>query len=88
MIIQNKIIPLKFFCLFGMGAAFFAENECGFTQTNSASKQPNVILILTDDQGSIDVNCYGAKDLITPTLDNLAEQGVRFTQFYVGPHRS
>lgn len=44
--------------------------------------KPNVILIYTDDQGTIDANCYGAKDLITPTIDGLAETGVRFTQFY------
>ena len=45
--------------------------------------QPNVIFILTDDQGSIDVNCYGAKDLYTPNIDQLAKEGVRFDQFYV-----
>ena len=45
-------------------------------------QQPNVILIYTDDQGSIDVNCYGSKDLATPTLDKLAATGVRFTQMY------
>ena len=47
-------------------------------------RRPNVLLIFTDDQGSIDLNCYGAKDLITPNLDRLARQGTRFTQFYVG----
>ena len=38
---------------------------------------PNVLLIYTDDQGSIDLNCYGAKDLATPNLDRLASRGVR-----------
>ena len=47
-----------------------------------AKQQPNVILIYSDDQGSIDVNCYGSKDLATPTLDKLAATGVRFTQMY------
>ena len=47
-----------------------------------AAERPNVILIYTDDQGSIDVNCYGAKDLITPHMDALAARGTRFTQFY------
>ena len=46
-------------------------------------RKPNVIIILTDDQGSVDVNCYGAKDLHTPHMDDLARKGVRFTQFYV-----
>ena len=49
-----------------------------------ASRKPNVILIFTDDQGTIDLNCYGAKDLHTPNLDRLAREGTRFTQFYVG----
>ena len=46
------------------------------------ARQPNVILIYTDDQGSVDLNCYGAKDLYTPHLDQLAKEGIRFTQFY------
>jgi arylsulfatase A len=48
----------------------------------SAPSKPNVILIMSDDQGSIDLGCYGAKDLVTPHLDALAARGVRFTQFY------
>ena len=48
------------------------------------ARKPNVILILTDDQGTIDVNCYGSKDLYTSNLDRLAKEGTRFTQFYVG----
>jgi len=46
------------------------------------ARRPNVIMILADDQGSVDLNCYGATDLATPELDQLASQGVRFTQFY------
>ena len=49
-----------------------------------ATRKPNILLIFTDDQGSIDVNCYGAKDLYTANLDQLAAEGTRFTQFYVG----
>ena len=46
------------------------------------SSKPNVLIILTDDQGSVDAGCYGAKDLVTPGVDALAAHGVRFTQFY------
>ncbi len=45
-------------------------------------RKPNIVLIFTDDQGSVDVNCYGAKDLVTPSIDRLAREGTRFTQFY------
>ena len=47
-----------------------------------ADRPPNVIIFYTDDQGSLDANCYGSSDLITPTLDELAATGVRFTQMY------
>jgi len=47
--------------------------------------KPNVIVIYTDDQGSIDLNIYGAKDLKTPHMDALVQDGVRFTQFYGAP---
>lgn len=44
--------------------------------------RPNVLLIYADDLGSVDLQCYGAADLVTPHLDALAGRGVRFTQFY------
>jgi len=47
-----------------------------------SARKPNVVLILTDDQGTLDAHCYGAADLFTPTMDGLAETGVRFTQAY------
>lgn len=49
---------------------------------DGAGRKPNVIVIMTDDQGSIDANCFGAKDLVTPGIDLLASRGIRFTQFY------
>jgi arylsulfatase A len=49
------------------------------------NEKPNVIVIYTDDQGSIDLNIYGAKDLQTPNMDALVGSGVRFTQFYGAP---
>ena len=44
--------------------------------------RPNVVLILTDDQGWADLGSYGASDLHTPNLDRLAMGGTRFTDFY------
>lgn len=46
------------------------------------TSRPNVVIIYTDDQGTLDMNIYGAKDLTTPNLDRLAKKGTRFTQFY------
>lgn len=48
----------------------------------AAVDRPNVLLIYTDDQGSVDMNCYGATDLATPNMDRLAATGVRFRQMY------
>ncbi len=45
-------------------------------------RKPNVVIILTDDQGTLDANCYGSSDLYTPAIDSLAADGVRFTQAY------
>ena len=53
-----------------------------FTIETAAAAPPNVILIIADDQGSVDLGCYGATDLHTPHLDALAARGIRFTQFY------
>ena len=44
--------------------------------------KPNIIIFYTDDQGTMDANCYGAKDLHTPAMDSLAERGVSFTRAY------
>lgn len=48
----------------------------------SVQRKPNVIWVLTDDQGTLDVNCYGAKHLHTPVMDGLAREGLRFTRAY------
>ncbi len=65
----------------GMGSAALAFTSIN-TELARAKRKPNVIIIFTDDHGSIDINTYGAEDLITPNLDRLAREGTRFTQFY------
>ncbi|QOV90578.1 sulfatase-like hydrolase/transferase [Humisphaera borealis] len=46
------------------------------------TRRPNVVILLTDDQGTLDANCYGSADLKTPNMDKLASTGTRFTQAY------
>jgi len=48
-------------------------------------QQPNVILILTDDQGYADLSCHGNPILRTPHLDRLHKESVRFTNFHSDP---
>ena len=49
-----------------------------------SKKSPNVIYILADDLGIGDLGCYGQKVIRTPAIDNLAANGMRFTQHYSG----
>lgn len=54
-------------------------------------KKPNFVIIFTDDQGYQDLGCYGSPDIKTPNIDQMAEEGMKFTSFYAqtvcGPSR-
>lgn len=63
-----------------LGAMIFIQSVA---LSQSESEQPNIVIILSDDHGSVDLNCYGAKDLWTPNIDQLAKSGVKFNNFYV-----
>lgn len=54
-------------------------------QTSLAGKRPNIVFILTDDQGYGDISAHGNPVLKTPNLDRLHNEGVRFTDFHVSP---
>ena len=49
------------------------------------SKKPNIILILTDDQGYGDIQAHGHPFLKTPNINQLRTEGVSFDNFYVSP---
>ena len=50
----------------------------------TATRPPNVIILLADDLGYGDLGCYGSQSIQTPNIDALAREGMRFTQFYSG----
>ncbi|MEQ1853578.1 MAG: sulfatase-like hydrolase/transferase [Chthoniobacteraceae bacterium] len=52
-------------------------------RTTHAATRPNILLIVSDDQGWPDLGCIGTKPVLTPNLDRLAAEGVRATNFYV-----
>lgn len=56
-----------------------------FSACSSPEIPPNVIIILTDDQGWGDIASHGNPDIDTPHLDELAEAGARFDRFFVSP---
>ncbi|MCP4817222.1 MAG: sulfatase-like hydrolase/transferase, partial [Planctomycetaceae bacterium] len=70
------------FWLLGIAIPCSAGVACPSADGRSDPKQPNVVIFFSDDQGTLDVNCYGSADLYTPTMDRLAQHGVRFTRAY------
>lgn len=56
-----------------------------FTSIDAQRKQPpNIIFIFADDLGYGDIGCYGQQKIETPNIDQLAKNGMKFTQFYSG----
>lgn len=53
-----------------------ANENCG------PQKKPNILLILLDDLGWMDLGCQGNPQVDTPHIDRLAQQGMRFTDAY------
>lgn len=65
-------------------AIFLFLSACSITG-EKGDKRPNVIVVLTDDQGYGDLSVHGNPVLQTPVLDKLHEQSIRFTNFHVAP---
>lgn len=74
------------------GLIFLTSILIGFCSCETKSKEPklgipdkpNIIFIMSDDQGYADLGCYGSKSLLTPHLDKMAREGMMFTDVYVG----
>ena len=49
----------------------------------ATAETPNFVIVFTDDQGYADVGCFGAEGYETPNLDRMAQEGRKFTSFYV-----
>jgi arylsulfatase len=67
--------------LFMMGQFSCSNGNKKQTQAGNKNTPPNIILILVDDMGYSDLSCYGS-EINTPNIDKLADNGIRFTQFY------
>ncbi len=70
--------------LVAVTAAFLAPRLCPQAPPRAAQQPPNVVYILLDDAGWGDLGCYGQQKLLTPNMDRLATEGMRFTQHYSG----
>lgn len=63
----------KIFCCFGLMLGFFMAVN---------AQSPNIILVVTDDQGMEMLGCYGDKNAVTPNIDKLAAEGIKFNRAY------
>ncbi len=88
-IAMKNIVPISFAFLFWLSASTLA---LASDPSLSAPDKPNFIVIMTDDQGYQDLGCYGSPEIKTPRLDQMAQEGMRFTSFYAqtvcGPARA
>lgn len=73
-------MKVQYFLLFYI--ALF--NSCNTIEKDKTTKEklPNIIHIFTDDLGYGDIGCFGATDIKTPHIDQMAKEGIRFTEFY------
>lgn len=83
--LKNPIDALNKFANFSLFAFGFA--LCGSTtkgdETPKPVTRPNIVFIVADDLGYGDLSCYGNTKVETPHIDQLAKEGVRFTDFHV-----
>jgi len=62
----------------------FIFQSCSDINKKQEEEKPNIILILADDLGYGELGCFGQNIIETPNIDKLAEEGMKFTQFYTG----
>jgi len=88
----NHFLASAFFLGIAFHCLTIFANESASSSPIATPERPNILLIFTDDQGYGDLSCFGSTELHTPRIDSLAEDGTRFTSFYVqtvcGPSRS
>jgi len=83
MVMHRRQVLKSLFCggaAFAAGTDLFARLAAG--QEKVSPDHPNIILIMTDDQGQWALGCYGNSEIKTPVIDQLAADGVRFSHAY------
>jgi arylsulfatase A-like enzyme len=71
--------------LFVLALVLGATVSSAHAKPEGNAKKPNILLIVVDDLGYADLGCYGGKEIRSPHIDRLANDGVRLTDFYASP---
>jgi arylsulfatase A-like enzyme len=78
---KNNINRRQFLSKTALGLGALSLGASAFKCAAKTVARPNIILIMADDMGYSDLGCYGS-EIPTPNIDRLANEGIRFTQFY------
>ncbi len=81
--VRNNFILMLGILVIGLLNSTCKKNQKNFT-SSTFSSQPNIVYILADDLGYADIGAYGQEKIKTPNLDQMAEEGMKFTQHYAG----
>lgn len=76
LLMKNLFVLL---CISIVGITVYGQSS---SAVNRKVKKPNILFILIDDMGYADLGCYGNVEIKTPAIDQLAREGIRFTQYY------
>src|SRR6056300_1755899 len=83
---RKSISRRRFLGTIGAGAVSLALPGCahgqGSPSGNKTTRRPNIVFILVDDMGWMDIGVNGSRFYETPNVDRLAREGMRFTQAY------
>ncbi|MHC4477966.1 MAG: sulfatase-like hydrolase/transferase [Planctomycetota bacterium] len=82
----QRVSRRDFLKAMGFGAASLAMPGCMQTHVHRGAKgkRPNIIYIMADDLGFGNLGCYGGTRILTPSVDRMAGEGMRFTEVYAG----
>ena len=82
---QNVLSSILFLFLLG-GLQVSAAHQPDGSENNVAGKEkPNVVIVITDDQGYGDLSCHGNPILKTPNIDSLYQESIRLKDYHVAP---
>jgi len=76
---------MKLICSLFLCGLVLSEAAVQLQAKNLEGKRPNIILVITDDQGMGDLSCMGNPIVKTPHIDKFYQQSTRFTDFQVSP---